>query len=401
MINTADECRDFALQLRSRMREGRYHECMEQICTLRRAGEIGNRFSVRSLAEAMIFDQDGASVGHRLTERMDRSRQGGVLMEAGGDTLTTAHFANILGQIAFADTLTAHANVQFIGDQLVTEIPADTQFRVMMPGITMIGDQSQDVGEGEEYPIVGVGKQYIELPEIGKEGFIVAATEELIREDKTAQLLSNLNKAADSMALSREKERISVATGITNTYKRNGGPIQNTYGNTHTQGDFDNLIATNPLLDYESIEASDLAFSGITDPDTAEPIAFTGPRRMLVPEGLWVKAWRMANASTVRTGDLTAAEIEMTTGNPLAARGGDFQPLTSPYVASIDSSETTWFRGDFKGAFVERVYWPIQTFVEDRNSGVGFSRDIVFRLKVRRKTVVAVREPRLVQKHTA
>lgn len=387
--------------LESRTREGRYHEAMDEIATLRRAGEITDNISFRTIFEEIVTDNDGNNMGYHLIREMDRSRQGGVLREAGGDAMTSANFQNLMAQFVYGDTLRTFDNPIYIGDELVTPVPADTDLPTMLPGVTMIGDQAQPVGEGEEYPVVGFGDQYIQLPRIDKSGFILAVTEELLKNDRTDMVLEMLGRSEEAMAISVEKERLSVVLGITNTYRRNGGPAQNTYGDTHTEGTFDNLLASTALVDFTDIEASDLGFSAVTDPDTGEPIVLSGPRRELVPEALWVRAWRIKNAELMQTGNLAGGEPMMQTGNPLKAmRSGFGQPLTSPYVASLVGNSTTWFRGDFKGAFGERVYWPTQVLVEDRNSGVGFSRDIVSRTKVRRKTVTFVREPRKVQKLT-
>jgi hypothetical protein len=239
------------------------------------------------------------------------------------------------------------------------------------------------------------------LPEIYKHGFIMNVTEETIFEVKIgAEFMRNFNAVTESMAISLEKERLSVILGITNTYNRNGGPIQSTYANTHTQGDGDNLIAGNPFVDYLSLEASDLAFDALTDPDTGEPIEIGDARQIVAPRALRMKIWRAINARMVRTGDLTAAEVMMETDNPLSAL--DKPALFSnQYVRSVGGSATSYWVGDFKKAFGERVIYPPQVQMQDRSSESGFNRDIVSRIKVRRRSVPFVREWRYVQKHTA
>lgn len=400
MINTALECRDTARLLESRLREGRdrYVEALEEIRDLRRAGEITDNFSLRDLFEEVV--PDGREAVREMRSR--RQMNVNVLMEAGGDAITTANFSNIIGQIAFADVMENFENEDFIGDQLVRQIPATTSQKEMLPGITMIGDQASKVGENEDYPLVSIGEQFITMPEIYKYGFMLAITEEAIFEDKTGQLLNNFNKVAEAMAINLEKERLSVALGVTNTYSRNGGPQQNTYGNTHTQGDFDNLIASNALTDYRNLEAAMIAFASVTDPETGEPIMLGGPLQLICATERIVRAGRMINAIETRTGALGNTDVQMIGGNPIQymSRLGTPQVLTNQYVGNVSGATTSWWLGNFKKAFVERVVYPTQVQVEDRNSTVGFERDVVSRVKVRRKSVPAVVEPRYVQKHT-
>ena len=396
MIHTARECRETFRMLEAYQREGRqrYITALHRLRQERRAGNITDQFSLRTMYEHLV--PDGAA---RLRDMEHRRRYGSdVVMEAGGDAITTAHFSNIFGQVAFADVLENFAQPEFIGSRLLTPINATTQYREIIPGITLIGDKAEPVGENEEYPLVGVSEQFVTLPEIYKEGFMVAVTEEAIFEDKTGLLMRNLNRAAESMAITEEKERLAVVLGVTNTYSRNGGPIQNTYANTHTEGGGDNLFASNPMLDYLAFEASSLGYEDLLDPDTGEPIILGGPQQIVVPRALQVKTWRALNSSLIRTGDpLTGVQQE--SGNPVQ-QIGQYEVLSNQYVKSVSGSATSWYTGNFKKAFIERVIYNTQVQVEDRNSGAGWSRDIAVRIKVRKKTRPAVWDWRYVQKHT-
>ena len=398
MLNTANECRDFSRMLESRSQEGRYHEAMEQVQELRRAGEISN-FSIRTLFENVVPD------GHGVLRRMEEDRRsyGGsrVIMEAGGDAVMTSHFSNIIGQITFADVLEQFESPDFIGSQLVTERPATTQQREIIPGIAMIGDVASDVGEGDEYPLVGLSGQHVTLPEVVKDGFILPITEEAIYEDKTGQLLEQANKAAESMAITQEKERLSTVLGITNTYSRNDGPQQSTYATSHTQGDFENLFAGNALLDYVSVETAKNGFNDITDPETGEPIFIGGNMQIVVPDELEFTMARILNPTQYEQGAISASVPRMVFANPIASGRRSYTGLSSQYVSSVGGSATDWWIGKFSEAFVERVVWPTQVFVEDQNSSAGFSRDIVTRIKCRRKSTTGVREPRKVARCTA
>lgn len=399
MIHTANECRDTFRMLESRQREGRqaYQEACSEIAEARRLGDINNNFSLRTLYEETVPDGREA-----LREMESRRRQGNsVFMEAGGGAVTTAHFSNIIGQISYADMMTQFENPELIGGELLTQIPADTAQPVMLPGVTMVGDKAQTVGENEEYPEVAIGEQYVTLPRVDKKGFVLSLTEETIFEDKTGQVMDAFNRSVEFLAINREKMRLSTILGVTNTYSRNGGPTQNTYGDTHTQGAGDNLIASNALVDKASLNASKAAFNLLTDPDTGEPIMLGKDLVIVVPDALEWTVAEILNATEYQTTpSLGSTAVRMKTINPIYIGGRTYTPVSNQYVYTVGSSATSWWIGNFKKAFVERVVYPEQIQTQDRSSDLSFSRDIVTRIKCRYKSAMGVRDWRYVQKHT-
>lgn len=402
MIHTANECRDTFRMLESRAREGydAYQEAANEIAEARRLGDISNSFSLRTLYEECVPDGREA-----LREMESRRRQGNsVFMEAGGDAVTTAHFSNIIGQITYADMMTQFESPEFIGGDLLTQVPADTAQPVMLPGVSMVGDKAQLIGENEEYPEVAIGEQWVTLPRVDKKGFVLSLTEETIFEDKTGQVMEAFNRSVEFLAINREKNRLSTILGVTNTYSRNGGPVQNTYNDTHTQGAGDNLIATNPLLDRVSINASKNAFNLLTDPDTGEPIMLGRDLAIVVPDALEWTLDDLLDPDTEyqSTPSLGATALRLKRRNRAIFSGGrTYSPYSNQYVYTVGSSATAWWIGNFKKAFVERVVYPEQIQTQDRSSDMSFSRDIVTRIKCRYKAAMGVRDWRYVQKHTA
>ena len=402
MINNAAECRDFALLLESYRREGRQEDIANNFKAIkleRKKGHIGH-FSMRTVFENVV--PDGHNVVRAMQEQHRAHGSSNVIMEAGGDTVTTADFSNIIGQVAFSDVLENFESPDLVGGQLVRERPATTAQREMIPGIAMIGERSSDVGEGEEYPYVGLSGQHVTLPEVVKDGFILPITEEAIFEDKTGQLLEQANKAAESMAITQEKERLGVVLGTSaDSYSRNDGPLQATYANTHTQGTFDNLSADTDLVDYTSIESAKDLFNDLTDPETGEPIFIGGSLQIVVPDELEFTLMRILSPLMLEQGAISATVPRAGFSNPIHSGRRSYTGVSSQYISSVGSTTNTWWIGKFTEAFVERVVYPTQVMVEDRNSHTGFSRDIVTRIKVRRKSQTGVLEPRKVIKCTA
>jgi hypothetical protein len=402
MLNTYREAKDTGKLLADRRKKGRrhYQEALETIQNLRRTGEITDAMSFRSIFEAVVPD------GHEALHEMQSRRAGGnsLFVEAGGTAINTADFSNIIGQISYADVLSnfdPDAN-GYIGDKLLTVIPATTGQKEMIPGVTLIGDQAERVGENDDYPTAGIGEQFIVLPEIYKYGFIMNITEETLFEDKTGLVLQNFNKVAEAMAINLEKERLNTVLGVTSSYSRNGGAVQATYGNTHTNGDGDNLIGSNPLNDRTAFNNAKLYFNNLTDPDTGEPISMGRDYQVVVPDAL---EWTLGDILSAReyqtTPSLGATAVRMKSDNPIYMGGRSYEPLSNLYVSTITGDDTTWFMGNFKKAFVERTIYPTTVEMQDRTSDLAFSRDIISRIKVKRRSQPGVKDWRYVQKHTA
>jgi len=217
-------------------------------------------------------------------------------------------------------------------------------------------------------------------------------------------VLDRAGKVAEALAIRKEKRVLDVALGITTSYVRNGATAQATYGNTHTEGDFDNLVASNALVDYTDVETALLAFDSITDPNTGEPVLIS-VADVVVPSGLLFTAARVFEATGIEQGTISASAPRTIGGNPLVSpavkRGNSFSITTNQYVANRTGNQTTWFIGDFKAAFQYRENWPVSVVQAPENSHDDFHRDIVSQFKVSERGTPAVIEPRKVVKCTA
>lgn len=399
MLCSLRECQDAARMRESYEREGRVSQFYEELDQLLKNDQIDTRrISLRKLWETFV---DGGRESLEMMAPGYRADGTTWFMESGG-FVSTAAFSNIIGMVTNNTVLNALEDENFISDQLMTTEPADTQQPEQINGIARLGDSAEDVGEGQEYPRVGLSEEYVEVPRKVKDGFIVELSEEAIWEDKTGVLLQRANEGTHYMGVTMEKEKLDVALGLTTTYKRNGGGAQATYANSHTQGDFDNLVASNALADYTDIEAALLVLADITDPNTGDPVFISAPD-IVVPLDLDMTAKNIINSTEIR---ITNGSSQTLTANPVsgmvAGRGGLSAPLSNAYVKQRTASGSTWFLGDFKKAFAYREVWPVQAFsIGGQQHQPGFGRDIVASVKVRRKGVPYVKEPRYVVKCTA
>lgn len=349
-------------------------------------------FSIRQLFENFVPD------GRELVETFRPGAASGynvMLLEDAG-AVSTVHFTNITGQIVYSTVLAKYNDPNFLADQLFTTVP--TQFDgEKIPGIGRIGDQAEAIAEGASYPYAGVSEEWIETPQTIKRGFIVPVTKEAIFFDRTGLVLERAGEVAQWIGVNKEKRCLDVALGITTTYKRNGAAAAATYGDTP----FDNLAASNALVDWTNIENAELLFDGLTDPNTGEPISVI-PDTIIVPTALKHTAKRIVNATNVRFGPGgSTSATAITADSPSPINGSQYAILSSPYVKSRTSSASTWFIGQPKRAFVYMQNWPITVTQAPANSEAEFTNDIVSRFKVSERGAAGVKEPRFMVKATA
>ncbi len=345
-------------------------------------------FSIRDLFENLVTFEDGMPVGRELVESFSPRKHGrnfAPLLEAG--PIDHATFSNITGQIFFTSTLESFDQPELIGSRVTRTVPTDLQEEEKIPGISLPGDEAEAIGANQPYPEVGVSEEWVMTPEKVKRGYILSLSKEAVFGDRTGLLLDRANKGAEMMGLNKEKRILDAVLGIDTLYRRNDGAAQGTYGNTHTDGDFDNL-ETATLEDWTDIEAALLLFDAITDPNTAEPIMI-GSKQVIVPTALLFTAQRILGATEVR--EITNSNTTTLSPNPINAT---YELLSNQYVKDRTSSATQWFIGDFARGFTYRENWPITTEEEREGGPRAFSHDTVARFKVTEKGVPAAEEIR-------
>ena len=406
MLHTIDECRGAARQLTSHKKQfgarrgvEKFHEGIHKLL---RNGEIKPEYlALSTLYEGLVPN------GREMLESFKPGyRPSGSLMREAGDNVDTSAFSGIIGQVTYTTVLDALQSPDFFALQLVDTEPATTQGPELVPGISMIGDRAEEVGEGETYPPVTLSEEYITIPRKPKDGFRIDVTEEATWEDKTGGLLMRrANAAAESMGITMEKQGLDTFFGLStnNLYSRNGATGIDTYGDSSGDHDWDNLSASTAFVDFTDIEAAVLLFDDIVDPNTGEPVLLNGAMDIIVPTALEMTLSRALSATEVRFGDVIGSTVvpQTVAPNPLAGYRRTFTPRTSQYVKNRTGSASTWFVGDFRGAFGYREVWPLQVFRQDSGSVLAFDRDIITSVKVRRKGIFYNKEPRKVIKCTA
>ena len=344
--------------------------------------DLVNDFSVKMMFEQFV--EDGAELVHNhFGTPTDRAR----FVEAAG-YVDTAGFANIMGQWAYSTTLAGYMRPELVGDQLCTVIPTQLSGE-RIPGIGRIGDDVEIVGEGNPYPNATFGEEYIDTPETIKRGLILNITKEAIFFDRTGMLQQEASRLGERIAVNREKRILDVVCGIVTLYRRNGAAAIATYGS-------DNTKTSNALVDWTNLDALDQLFNVMTDPTTGEPIMIT-PDTLLVPKALENVARRIINATMVRQGTNSGNNQTYTNGNQL---NQSVNIVTGAYVRQRTSSDTTYFYGRPKDAFVYMENWPLNVIQAPSNSELDFTSDVVTRLKATERGAPAVRDRKYMAKAT-
>ena len=347
-------------------------------------------FSIRELAETLVDD------GREWVEGMGPGKSS-QFFEAGA--VQTGVFTSITGQIFYNSVLEGFTLPEFVISQL---IPVQTGAEIngeRIAGVSQIGDQAEVVDESMPYPMVGVSEDWIDSPATQKQGLICGVTREAVYADKTGQLMQRCRDVGYALGLTYEKAAIDCVIDENTTRHRyrwrntSFATFQATTPWINTQ--------TNALVDWTDIDNANQLFNAILDPMTGEPVLLK-PDTLICTQQLEMTAKRIRNATEITVVTPGFA----TTGNPTETRvanpmQGAFEVVTSPLVAARLATDTSWFYGDPRKAFVFMECWPLSVEQAPTTSEDNFKRDIVSQYRADRRGAYFVREPRRMNRNVA
>jgi hypothetical protein len=347
--------------------------------------------SIRDLAEALIPD------GTEYVRSLDPRRSSSIQEAAGA--VDTSAFSHITGQLAFTAIRKAYENPVFVWPKLCrTEKTSFNGERI--PGMSNIGDKAQIVEETKDYPLAGVSEDYIDTPVTTKRGLIVPVTKEAIFFDRTNLVLDRCRKVGEALGINKEKRCIDLALGVVNNHNWKG-VAYDTYQATTS---WVNVKASNALANYTNIDAVLQVFGALIDPFTSEPI-------LIVPNAILCHSSKIATARAILTATqvrqdpnaaLGTAKIVTIGGTPIDTNYDIISSaLIDARMTAASIAATSWYLGDFLGAFSYMENWPITVEQSPPNSEDAFKRDIVTQFKASERGVAAVKEPRRVVKSNA
>jgi hypothetical protein len=364
-------------------------------------------FSIKDLAEALIFDHNGEPVGREWVHDLNPLRADGVSLAEAANAVDISAFSNITQQIVSAQVMEGYEQAAFVISGLVRTIPTRLDGE-KIPGMGKLGASDiEKIQPGMPYPTAGVGEDWQQTPSTTKSGVIVPVTKEAVFFDQTNQVLDRARGVGEALGLDKEKRLCDLVIGQTRnynwrgvaygTYSTDGTSTAHVTGDTVLAGVI-NKLASNELVDWTDVDAAEQLFAAILDPSTGEPVIISAKQVVVMPAYTHA-ARRVFNATEIRY-TATSAATQTIMSNPLS--GYTWYESVHAYrrliAASVSASDAKkyWFVGDFAKAFAYMENWPITVVQADSNSEANFNRDIVAQFKASERGVAAVMNPRYV-----
>jgi hypothetical protein len=327
-----------------------------------------------------------------------------ALTESQG-AVSTAAFQNISGQIVYSAILEKYESEEFVFSKLIPDDPITngTLDGEKIAGLTEMGDEVGVRKEGDPYPLAGLGENWIFAPAAKDRGVIVPVTWEALFADRTGRLLEYCGDVGRWAGVNKEKRAIDCVVDENTTAHRynwrTAGQIA-TYGDNSGSHTWDNLAASNELVDWTDLDAAEQVFNALVDPFTGEPIV-VDPRHLIVTKQNEKKALRILNATEIRV----ATPGYATTGNPTQTNvanpyAGKFEVVSTRLLATKMATDTDWFLGDVSKLARYRVAEPMNVVQAPTNNMDEFKRRIVQQYRVNEIGAFYVREPRAMVKST-
>lgn len=417
-------------------------------------------FSIRDLFANLVTNRsDGQPVGESFVQEMLNPRNQADwtrIAETGSSgAVNYAMFAGITGQLLITRFLDQYRSEDFVATKLVPTQPSPFESE-RWPGVALPKDPDYDtledtveIAEGQDYPTVGFGEEYIQTATTRKHGLKIPVTREAIFFDRTGLISRNAAQVGYLLGLRKEKRILSCMIGgkyaplFTEKRQFDSAPVsidifQAAGGTALTQltgatyasrpFPFVNDVPANAFVDYTSIRTAEQYFSRTIDPSTGEPVVIGKPflflcktreldiKQVLLGENIY----KNTQYGLATAGALTYATSPIMTHGASPIRellsATDYrvsrqlrrqlvlflQTTAGGGLSASDAdaaSDKIWFYGDPAAAFAYMENWPITVTQAPTNIETEFNRDIVLQFKATERGVCTPIEPRCWQRH--
>jgi hypothetical protein len=368
------------------------------------AGELTpNDFSLRGLFETLVTNRDGTNVGPDVLEECCDPRGPQKTLAESASTVDTSHFANVSGLLTMREAMAGYQAEEFLVTGLIPTMSARRQLE-RLGGVTLVGNQSMVVPEGQVYPTAGLTEDFVDLPRMVKRGFIVPITKEAIFFDETAQVLRNASELGREFGIDKENRAIDCLIDENTTahrYKWRG----TTYATYQTTTPYINSKTSNSLLDWNQINALEQLFANMVDPNTGNPISVMA-NTLVVHPSLEATAMRIMDALGIAyhsggyavSGNLTQTMAPNPVGRNGSRYSTKYRIVSSRFLGARLATDTHWFLCNPEKAFAYREAWAATQSQAPLNSEEEFNKDIAFRFKISEMGAYATLDPRYTAK---
>lgn len=225
----------------------------------------------RSLLESAGYDTWGKS----------------LLEDSGAGAVGASAFSNInaytgvVSGLLEVAILRAYENPTFIGDTLAPAEPSKQYEGRKTIGVSRLGNVAEERLPGMPTRRVGAGERWVVQPRTKEKALACEVTQEAMFLDLTGGQLAEHCGAAgvgEWLGYARELDIIDAFIGVTASYNYKG----TSYATYIAAGYYDNYISSgNDLIHEDNVQAAEIKFRDMTDPDTGTRI-LTQPNTVLV-----------------------------------------------------------------------------------------------------------------------
>ncbi len=370
-------------------------------------------FSIREIYKACYSEAALAALD-------SPGRGGSRYLEAGvGGAVDHTAFSNLTTTVirGLMDEEARETDVN-LGDTLATTTPTEFEQGEKVLGLKRVGrEANRVVRAGEEFSAYGFGEDFQTKPDTEKRGGYVLLTKEMIAEDRTGRALDAARTIIDEARMNKNERILKAVLGIDNAIYRPLGVAEATY-TTATSGLDDNarvnLITSGAeLVDWTDVDLALQLWADMRHKVTDRPIQIAPDRmHMLVMPAKGMTVRHVLGADSVEVGTVTGApEGRRQGGNPVKGVVSQVtvsnlayalltRSATDPFNpgggVSTANAKNYWYMGDFPRAFEYLENWPLTVETLGADTLLGFTRDVVFGVKVSEKGVIAIKDPRFV-----
>lgn len=305
------------------------------------------------------------------------------------DFVGLSDFSIAVGLFLMDEAMRGFKKPDFIADRLITKKKEAISLTMpqKIPYFPVpTDDNNYRKQEGKPYNRVGAASGFIESTPPEDNGFIIEATREVLRDDKTGGgIAESIYRQGEGLGIAREKDLLKTAFGTQGVWKfgkQNAMPT--TQYNTYAASGAPYVnSAANSLVSWKSINTALQLYATMTDPVTGQLMGMPTSLALVVPYALAATAQNIKTALQVSDVDNQAnsGTVRMTFNNPLTNSpiAVDLDIVTNQFVKSVTSSDTTWYLIDKENGFVLNNGWDEEQMEQGQESNAYFEANILYR----------------------
>lgn len=322
--------------------------------------------SIRDLYEALHVRPSKEPCGGTEFVGQDLLNAGSIsLIESAAEVTDASSFNFVSGQLFFNALTTRYRSADKTFAPLCRVIPSTVVRGDVFAGVTNLTSALQPVTPGEDFPTVSPSQDYSQGPPQLQRGALVGLTWDIVRGDRTGEIMSVFENLGDAMAATRELEAVGTLVDVDATTLLGVTPSPiNVTRNRHNwkgtkyatyQGStpWVNDIGSNELISIDKIATAWVALRNQRDPFTGAPLSWPeGRLKLIVTPELYTKALQLKATMQHRTGTSSTSDTIQIDPGILPV---EFDVVESQwlgyYCDQTSQPKTTWYFGNPNMAF--------------------------------------------------